>query len=744
MAARDVRYFEFLRDAIIQKFRNPGLPSFRSIPYGPQNDKTSVFGRIYTTFRELIPKGFNLYQYLNISERPVLENLYRNLTSDINLKFLNDPKSALKDSRLELPDPYYAIQPPPTPAPTPTLPTTVQTGAPPLKAAAVKTAAPRKTIIIKTEEEEPAIQTEEPKLEEAVQTPIQEETPTQTTSVPETNNPPVSSLPSLPPVPTFSTRIGSLGKAAGGRAASALGNTLERGYPALGRMGNRLLSGLEKLANPQGVQGSGRPGSLGSRLLNFGKGRALSISSVGSFAKKRGWMAFAGIIIGMFVLIGALAFVSSSETGEAAPLPGTVPVIPSADIAACKFIRSGDSTKELTYKSPLLLSYIQEASNLTDIPPAVFAAFIRVETPSTVTKNDDEIRNLPCAKSTTGALGVMQIQPKGTKGHDEGPVENGAGLIGKNYDELTDADYCDVRKNILMGAGFILKKMTYKTDNYPKTYGAGIKWDSTWTTDKEAIEKMVSSYYGCLRYGSSDDENNFCSDPGRIYSYGDDVWTSIQNCKPSSQSAPLPPTNDHADWIMKNFNIDITALSGNYPQWASEVLNMSLSTAPKFQDLIKTKPTKVLYSPEGGGSFTRNETVYLRVGLDAQYFKQIFIHELGHRIKGPAGVASPPCPSTGQRIEQLEIEEKYLTYYAENATPADVRTPACGPNDPATRTDEDFGETVSYYVNRDIKELNYGSECKTYNAGLNPYERTKREDRPVPRHKAYIQCLLGP
>ncbi|MFH1535446.1 MAG: hypothetical protein ABIC96_00010, partial [Patescibacteria group bacterium] len=77
MALRDVRNYKFLFNAIEQKFRNPNLVSFKGIPYEPQTNPKSIFGTIYSTFRELIGKGLNLHQYLDIGNRSVLENLYR-------------------------------------------------------------------------------------------------------------------------------------------------------------------------------------------------------------------------------------------------------------------------------------------------------------------------------------------------------------------------------------------------------------------------------------------------------------------------------------------------------------------------------------------------------------------------------------------------------------------------------------------------------------------------------------------
>lgn len=189
-----------------------------------------------------------------------------------------------------------------------------------------------------------------------------------------------------------------------------------------------------------------------------------------------------------------------------------------------------------------------------------------------------------------------------------------------------------------------------------------------------------------------------------------------------------------ADQIKADFNLDVSKLPDPYPQWAYDVLKASTA---KFQDLIRAKPTTVV--PVSNGSHTSGDTISIKTGYDQNFFKQIFVHELGHRIKGAAGTTSPQC--NGQTLEQIEQSEGYLTYYAEHATPASVKEPACGDNDQTTRSDEDFAESVSYYVNNKMSELNYGSGCITYNSTTNPYDRTTQ---PRPAHRAYMRCLLGP
>lgn len=324
--------------------------------------------------------------------------------------------------------------------------------------------------------------------------------------------------------------------ALGSRIGNGIGIALERANPFLKRAGNGLVNSLTSIANPGGMGGIGSRSILGgfgrgggsgdvSRSIFGGTGGTPS-GGVKKFVSTERKVALVALLF--LLLFGVVLFSSTTPIGETAPISSPTPA-PVSDISSCKFTRGGDSVKELTYQSPLLLSYIQAASNLTNIPAVVLAAFIRVETPSTVTKNDDAIRALSsvaaCPTSPTGALGVMQLQPKGTTGHDDKAITNGAKLIGKTYDQLTQEDYCDVQKNIIMGAGFILKKMSYAG------YGDSTRWDPSWTNNRTAIEALVNGYYGCLDYGGSTD----CTGP---YNYADDVLTSIQNCQVTTKPAP--------------------------------------------------------------------------------------------------------------------------------------------------------------------------------------------------------------
>lgn len=108
---KDVLNYKFLKEALIQKYKHlndPNFKTFRGISYSPLENPNSIFGRLYTTFRDLIThRNLLLNQYLNISDEKVLERLYLNLKKDPNLKFLDNPDAVLGNHTYQLPEEYY-------------------------------------------------------------------------------------------------------------------------------------------------------------------------------------------------------------------------------------------------------------------------------------------------------------------------------------------------------------------------------------------------------------------------------------------------------------------------------------------------------------------------------------------------------------------------------------------------------------------------------------------------------------
>lgn len=490
----------------------------------------------------------------------------------------------------------------------------------------------------------------------------------------------------------YSGRIaGGLGQIAKGLGRGIAGPGLTGAYNLLGKAGTGSINAFANLSNQAAGRGAFVKGSSKKLALAFLGALFLFVFGAG--------------------LLGGIT--GTTPVGETSPI-GT-------DLISCKFTRGDKNPKEASFKSSTLLGYIQQASQLSTIPPVVLASFIRVESPDSSNMSDSQIVNYSasCAKSPTGALGIMQIQPPGTTSARGDPascddcIDAGAKLVGKTASTMTAQDYCDPRTNIIVGAGWILKKMS------KLGYGDGTKWNPEWTNNRTAIEALVNTYYGDVLYP------NVNSGP---FNYADDVSASIQNCQ--LQTAPPPANGDFKQAIADKFGIDFQGqeFTAGHLQAAWEVLNQAQQVAPKFFGLLGrgiTAATHTDTSERVGNTIyfsTRADSFFMRGS--PQQFKVLLIHELGHIIRGDPG--STKANNYDRQLQSAVGKDGgYLTGYGEN--------PCYGtPN-----IDEDFAETVTYYVNKGAKEEDLGCGIKSTN-GINPLKSGL-----YPAHLDFIQTALG-
>ncbi len=270
------------------------------------------------------------------------------------------------------------------------------------------------------------------------------------------------------------------------------------------------------------------------------------------------------------------------DIGACNPTSAGGDAVTAGALASCKFYRNDQQGADcppsdqgfrceqaVEFKSPLLLSYINEASKKTGVPPEVLAAFVRVE--STVplkysaTKKsysisdytDADVQQMKnpistngdidatigntnkamCPRSTTGALGIMQIQPpqqvhdaviasiqannakRSTKytvpdpGQPDkstpGNIDDAARAIGKTKATLTVDDFCDPQKSIIMASHVFFGKMGMTSWNPPQDTAGYERF----------INELARLYYG---------------DDAQTGAYGNSVWRSVSSCKPTS------------------------------------------------------------------------------------------------------------------------------------------------------------------------------------------------------------------
>lgn len=210
---------------------------------------------------------------------------------------------------------------------------------------------------------------------------------------------------------------------------------------------------------------------------------------------------------------------------------------------------------------------------------------------------------------------------------------------------------------------------------------------------------------------------------------------------PSGSPAPLTDTPTPIAAIKNQFQIEVDpAFNSQTLRWTWEILAVARQTAPNFFTLLSQRYTLIKIKPTNEITNTQGNTIFLRVSspgptTNEQFFKQVLIHELGHVIYKPR---FSPDPQLQRGIRgAIEKDGGYLTAYAQNSTlnPKDIcRKPDQKP-DPATVESEDFAETVSYYINGNTSELDYG--CGKKNS-QNPLKTNL-----YPNHLEFIRGVLG-
>ena len=509
----------------------------------------------------------------------------------------------------------------------------------------------------------------------------------------------------------FTGLVGAIvGFGVGGRVGAAVGGGVGVAVPTIIKNG-----GGEMILN------------RGRGALDTGENLLTNLSRLDNFTGKFTVFSRSGLIL-VIALILALTFFTSG--GGEPPQNLQAGGLISSDLSQCQFFRGDRKPPGVAYQSPLLLSYFQKAESLTTVPAALLASIARVESPTVTSKADSDLLNLAssqgCPRSSTDALGIMQIQPKDTTGYSARGVALGASFLGKEVDQLTENDYCDPQQSIILAAGFILSKL------------GATKWDPAWTNDKDIIYSIANGYYGCLEYGTSEKTASGTTKCAGPYNYGADLWESLQACKASTTAPATPAVSTDAkqlhDDILRNFSIDFDmSLDYSYMKWAWEKLWNVSNT--RFISLIRASSSNIISVNAIADSSSVNEqTSCSGISIRAKsrstgqpypesLFKVVFIHELSHIIEN----CNPN--SNKNQLQQIINQEGYLTSYSSNAS-------ACvGSNN----LNEDYAETLAYFLNPEFPEqsLGIGSLCEPASP-VNPYNRNKS------LHQKFAQDLLGP
>lgn len=522
MALKDISNFKFFSEAIAQRFRDASLKSFRGIPYEPPTNPHSIFGRIYSTFRELIGKGINLHQYLDISKREVLENLYKNLKSDINLKFLNNPKSVLGDPRYDLQNQNYPEELPETMATQQTESAPAQTpigtsaGGMPSLPSAPSVSPPQRIIHNIPQTPSPSGMEGGTGQGTAATNKINRlNTPSPATAAsapsPATTAP---TPPSFSSSQLFNSRrfkmperlktFGSNAKIfarkfilrAGRRLTGATRIGLQSAAPALGQVFHGGLNGIDRIIKPR----------------KFNRLRSL---------KKPGSPVAPGKSK-IFLLLFGLFFVSAIAIGifgaSTNPQPGTTPG-QSGTINSCKFTRSGNPQPII---SSVLSDWINNAAATAGIPASVLGSIAMHENPGFVTTKGDDSPEIQTGQYCIDGSPVCVDITKNEAAYQRACTseEEQTGTLktarAKGLMQLLDIynegfPFCDLKANIQRAAEILKGKM-----------GSG-----SWSNETD-IKKSVCGFFGA--------GGDSCKYPDKTgpYDYAAEVWQDLQNCQTSS------------------------------------------------------------------------------------------------------------------------------------------------------------------------------------------------------------------
>ncbi len=467
------------------------------------------------------------------------------------------------------------------------------------------------------------------------------------------------------------------------------------------------------------------------------------------------------LLWGALTILAIFMIASSSPTGF--PGSNTNPAAGTADINSCQLRRSNLIPKDAPLKSTILAGYFLEAERLTTVPAQVLAGIARLEN-STFTSGADDSHDAffdrnysdlstSCAPhfitSPTGALGLMQIQPATSlvpnaraDAYDREGVNFGASFFGKTAETLTIADFCDPQKNILIAAGFILKKLQLgyrEIDiNEPNP-----KWNPEWTNDKIIIDKVASGFYGCLPYGGPDPLK--CEGP---YSYGDDLWASVQSCKiiPLAYTPGVVPPVDPdpiklRQDIIREFGVDFdSTFPYDYLKWSWQKFWQVKNT--KFMDLLRGPEKKNLIVTRNDFGINRQidcRTIQLRgknndgVSYPEQLFKVVLIHELSHIIEQEN--CTPITSSKKNQLQAIISQEGYLTQYSAN-------TNTCVGGG-TVELNEDYAEMISYFLNEYPEQsLGIHAACEPKPEPNQPV-KNPYQDGKKPLHKQLVSDILG-
>lgn len=236
------------------------------------------------------------------------------------------------------------------------------------------------------------------------------------------------------------------------------------------------------------------------------------------------------------------------------------------------------------------------------------------------------------------------------------------------------------------------------------------------------VKGWGSPYYDCNNINSI---NNF--------------QTVISGMGMAKCSTTPPSTGNLAKDLQNRFGLIFTTdFEQNILQSFFDILVTSETIAPKFKTLFRSQCSTISVQIPSPGTFSHADSPNCILYLITGASQVTIIHELGHFI-GNANRSLYQGLITQARTADSAYQGGFLTYYSKFASePTDFSTVCYAQSTGKSYLlDEEFADSVTYFINSGAGEINMGSNCKTFWSN-NPYQGNR-----YPSHYKTIAEIMG-
>lgn len=201
---------------------------------------------------------------------------------------------------------------------------------------------------------------------------------------------------------------------------------------------------------------------------------------------------------------------------------------------------------------------------------------------------------------------------------------------------------------------------------------------------------------------------------------------------PGNGTLPAPTVpctdGDYKTCLYDNYKLEFRpgtniSFSADFLQMTYQAMQSAELVAPKFKERIHDACPVITAVPTNTTSHVATCTLNLKPTIG----KVAFIHELGHVIRNSNPSFYDGIIKQARVLDASYWEGGFLTYYSKFAsTPDDFKT-NCYPESTGGTylLDEEFAESVTYFINKDDNEINMGPGCSVKWAD-NPYQGGNR------------------